>query len=49
MGMPLPSSGDIKTVPLSMPPVPATCGVTGAAVAAGAAGGGGAAFFEAAF
>ena len=32
MGMPLPSSGDIKTVPLSMPPVPATCGVTGAAV-----------------
>ena len=40
MGMALPSTGDIKTLPSSIPPVPGTCAVTGAAGAAGATGAG---------
>jgi hypothetical protein len=50
MGMALPSTGDIITEPLSMPPRPspvAFVGLTGAAVACGA--GAGACFFGAAF
>ena len=39
MGIPLPATGDIKTLPSSIPPVPGTCAVTGA-VGADATGGG---------